>query len=59
MGEEADAVEGICDVGHHEPPCEIPAYSQVEAEGQPSIGRDGSAVSHAEVVLDAFFCVVE
>jgi hypothetical protein len=25
MGEEVDADEGLCDVGHHEPPHEIPS----------------------------------
>jgi hypothetical protein len=25
MGEEVGSDEGFCDVGHHEPPCELPA----------------------------------
>jgi hypothetical protein len=25
IGDEADASEGMCDVGHHEPPREIPS----------------------------------
>jgi hypothetical protein len=55
MREEVDANEWMCDVGYHESPCEIPAYSWVEAEGQPSVGGDGSAVSRAEVVVVAYF----
>jgi hypothetical protein len=54
MREEVDADEGICDAGHHELPREIPAWSQVESEGQPSIGGDGSAVRPSEVVVYVF-----
>jgi hypothetical protein len=41
----------MCDVGHHKPPREILAYSHVEAEGQPSVGGDGSAISRVEVII--------
>jgi hypothetical protein len=51
MREEFGPDEGLCDVGHHESPRELPALSQVKAEGQPSVGADGSAVSRAEVVV--------
>lgn len=44
MGEEIDGNEGMCDVGHHESPREISSYSQVQPEGQPSVGGAGSAV---------------
>jgi hypothetical protein len=37
MREEVDSDDGMCDIGHHEPPCEIPALSQVETEGQPYV----------------------
>jgi hypothetical protein len=50
MGEEIDPDEGLCDVGHHETPHQIPEYSQVTAERQPSVGGDGSAVTGAEVL---------
>jgi hypothetical protein len=42
------------DVGHHEPPLEIPAETEVEAERQPSAGVDGSADSCTEVVVGPF-----
>jgi hypothetical protein len=54
MGEEIGANEGMCGIGHHESPGEIPAESQVESEEQPSIGGDGSVVRRTEVVVDAF-----
>jgi hypothetical protein len=54
MGEEVDANEGVYDVGHHEPLREVLAQSQVEAEGQPSIGGDGSAIILTQVVVDTF-----
>jgi hypothetical protein len=41
MKEEIVADEGMCDVGHHESPCEIPAESKVEAEEQPSVDGGG------------------
>jgi hypothetical protein len=47
----------MSDVGHHESPCEIPAESQVQAEGPQSVGRDcrdGCTFSCTEVVVDAF-----
>jgi hypothetical protein len=54
MRKEVHIDEGMCDVGYHETPCEIPAETQVEAEGQPSVGVDGSAVSCTQVVVDPF-----
>jgi hypothetical protein len=30
MGEEVSADEGMCDVGYHESPLEIPMYSQID-----------------------------
>jgi hypothetical protein len=54
MREEVDANERMCEVGYHEPPREILAKTEVEAERQPSIGVDGSAVSCAKVVVDTF-----
>jgi hypothetical protein len=45
----------MCDISHYELPCEILALSQVQAEGQPFVGRDGSAVSCTEIIVDAFF----
>jgi hypothetical protein len=54
MRKEVHADEGICDVGHYEPLREIPAYTQGEAERQPSLGVDGSAISCTEVIVDPF-----
>jgi hypothetical protein len=54
MREEVHADAGMCDVGHHETPFEIPAQSHVEAAGQPSVCWDGSAVTRTEIVVDAF-----
>jgi hypothetical protein len=54
MREEVHAYEGKCDVGHHEPPREIPEETQVEAKRQPSVGVDGSAVICTQVVVDPF-----
>jgi hypothetical protein len=54
MREEVDADERLCDVGYHESPREIPAETEVEAERQPSIGVDGSAVSCTKVVFVTF-----
>jgi hypothetical protein len=42
------------DVGYRESPREIPAEAQIEAERQPSVGVDGSAVSYTQVVVDLF-----
>jgi hypothetical protein len=50
MGEEVGSDEGFCDVGHRKQPREIPAYSQVKAEGQSSIGGDDIEVIRADVV---------
>jgi hypothetical protein len=54
MREEVHADERICDVGHHKPPHEIPGETQFEAERQPSLGVDGSAVRCRKVVVDPF-----
>jgi hypothetical protein len=54
MGEEVHSIEFLCDVGRYEQPREILAETQVEAEGQPSVNMDGSAVSCAQVVIDPF-----
>jgi hypothetical protein len=54
MRDEVHADGGMCDVGHHEPPREILAETQVEAERQPSVGVDGSAVGCIKVVVDPF-----
>jgi hypothetical protein len=54
MGKEVRSDDGMCDVGHHETPREIPAETQVETEGQPSVGVDGSAVGCTQVVVDPF-----
>jgi hypothetical protein len=54
MGQEVHADDGMSDVGHHEPPREISAQTQVEAERQPSACVDGSAVSSTEDVVGAF-----
>jgi hypothetical protein len=55
MRGEVHADDGMRDVGYHKSPRETPAEAQVEAERQPSINVDGSAVSHTEVVVVAFF----
>jgi hypothetical protein len=54
MRKEVHTDDGMCDVGHHETPRDIPMETQVEAEGQPSIGVDGSAVSCTQVIVDPF-----
>jgi hypothetical protein len=53
MGQEVGSDEGLRDVGHHEPPREVPAQSQIEAEWQPSVCRNGGAIGRAEVVIDS------
>jgi hypothetical protein len=52
MGEKVHTDDGMRDVGYDETPREIPAETHVEAEGQPSVGVDGSAVGCAQVVVD-------
>jgi hypothetical protein len=52
MKQEVHANERICDVGHHEPPNEIPAETKVETERQTSVGVDGSTVISTEVVVN-------
>jgi hypothetical protein len=54
MRQEVHADDEIRDVSYHESPSEIPAEAQVDAERQPSIGVDGSAVSCTQVVVDSF-----
>jgi hypothetical protein len=44
----------VCNVGHHEPSCEVLAWTQVEAERQPSVGVDGSAISSTVVIVEPF-----
>jgi hypothetical protein len=52
MGQKVHTDDGSCDVDHDEPPREVPAYTEVEAERQPSVGLDVSAIS-TEVVVHA------
>jgi hypothetical protein len=37
MGEKVYPYDGTCDIGHYEPPREVPAEAEVEAERQPSL----------------------
>jgi hypothetical protein len=53
MGEEVGTSDGAGDVGNDKTPRKIPAQSQVEVERQPAICMDGSAISRAEVIVDA------
>jgi hypothetical protein len=57
MREEVSADEEMCDVSYHESPLEILTYSQIEAGGQPSLGRDNSAVSHTDVIIDVLLAL--
>jgi hypothetical protein len=52
VGEEICTNDGAGYVGDDKTPREISAQSQVEAERQPAISMDGSAVSRAEVIVD-------
>jgi hypothetical protein len=52
MGQKIGSDEGLRDVSNHESPREVPAQSQVEAEWQPSVCRNGSAIGRAEVVVN-------
>jgi hypothetical protein len=54
VGQEVCSNKRLCDVGHHEAPCELSAQSQVEAKRQPSVGGDGCAVGSTEIVINAF-----
>jgi hypothetical protein len=54
MREEVYTDEGMYDVGHHEPPREIPTYTQIETRRQSSVAVDSSAVSFTEVIVDSF-----
>jgi hypothetical protein len=58
MVEELYTNDGVCDIGHDEPPRETPTETQVEAERQPYIGVDGSAISSTEVVVGPFFAAL-
>jgi hypothetical protein len=51
VGQEVCSSERLSDVCSHEPPRELLAQSQFEAEGQPSVGGDGCAVGSAQIVI--------
>jgi hypothetical protein len=57
VGQEVGPNERVGDVGHHEPPRELSAQSQVEAWRQPSEGGDGCAVGNAEIVINALLAL--